>query len=185
MSAAPDTGSVPSSEPLLFYSTKDAYGCFSNFSRHPVHLPLYGSPAGSEVTPWPTTEHYFQAMKFVPHADHIEAVRRAAGGMEAAKCGRERSRPLRPDWDAVKDDVMYVAVTAKFTQQADLRAVLLETGTRTIVEHTANDRYWADGGDGTGKNMLGQLLMRVRADILAELRSNQERDAEVTDSDAQ
>jgi predicted NAD-dependent protein-ADP-ribosyltransferase YbiA (DUF1768 family) len=27
------------------------------------------------------------------------------------------------------------------------------------------DRYWGDGGDGSGKNMLGKILMRVRDDL--------------------
>ena len=39
---------------------------------------------------------------------------------------------------------------------------LLATGDSTIVEHTENDAYWGDGGDGSGKNRLGQILMRVR-----------------------
>ncbi|KAF9194169.1 hypothetical protein BGZ50_006648 [Haplosporangium sp. Z 11] len=36
---------------------------------------------------------------------------------------------------------------------------------RSDWEHTKNDRYWADGGDGTGKNMLGKILMEVREKI--------------------
>ena len=36
---------------------------------------------------------------------------------------------------------------------------------RSIVEHTENDGYWGDGGDGSGKNMLGQILMRVREEL--------------------
>ena len=31
-----------------------------------------------------------------------------------------------------------------------------------IVEHTKNDAYWGDGGDGSGRNMLGRILMEVR-----------------------
>jgi len=31
-----------------------------------------------------------------------------------------------------------------------------------LIEHTKNDSYWADGGDGSGKNRLGQLLMELR-----------------------
>jgi predicted NAD-dependent protein-ADP-ribosyltransferase YbiA (DUF1768 family) len=31
-----------------------------------------------------------------------------------------------------------------------------------IVEHTANDFYWADGGDGSGLNKLGLMLMKIR-----------------------
>jgi N-glycosidase YbiA len=42
---------------------------------------------------------------------------------------------------------------------------LLETGDARIVEHTTRDRYWADGGDGSGRNMLGRLLMRVRDEL--------------------
>jgi hypothetical protein len=34
----------------------------------------------------------------------------------------------------------------------------------------AADSYWGDGGDGSGKNMLGKILMRVRD----ELRGQQE-----------
>jgi ribA/ribD-fused uncharacterized protein len=46
--------------PIYFYSSRDAYGCFSNFSPHGVEL---------KGAWWPTTEHYFQAQKFAgtPH----------------------------------------------------------------------------------------------------------------------
>ena len=53
---------------IHFYSTKDDYGCFSNFSAHPVEL------KGQE---WPTSEHYFQAQKFAGHPDEEEVARRA------------------------------------------------------------------------------------------------------------
>jgi hypothetical protein len=54
---------------------------------------------------------------------------------------------------------------AKFLQHPKLKANLLNTANATIVEHSANDSYWADGGDGSGKNMLGILLMRVREEL--------------------
>lgn len=40
---------------IEFYRTGDEYGCFSNFSAHPIAV-------GGKV--WPTSEHYFQAQKF-------------------------------------------------------------------------------------------------------------------------
>ena len=82
--------------------------------------------------------------------------------MIAARMGRSRKRPLRPDWEEVKDDIMRQAVLAKFSQHADLEALLLGTGDAQLIEHTKNDRYWGDGGDGRGKNMLGKILMEVR-----------------------
>jgi len=137
---------------IHFYSVSDAYGCFSNFSPHPIVL---------KGKTWPTSEHYFQAQKFVGAPDE-EDVRRAESPMVAARMGRSRKRPLRRDWESVKDAVMSEAVLAKFTQHDDLRETLLATGDATIVEHTENDAYWGDGGDGSGKNRLGQILMRVR-----------------------
>ena len=85
--------------------------------------------------------------------------------MIAARLGRDRSSPLRRDWDSVKVSVMTEAVLAKFSQHEDLRALLLATGDAMLIEHTDNDDYWGDGGDGSGKNMLGRILMRVREQL--------------------
>ncbi len=105
-------------------------------------------------------------MKFEGHADE-EEVRSAAKPMLAAQMGRERNRPKRADWQEVKEGVMLEALRAKFTQHEELKAILLGTGEATLVEHTANDSYWGDGGDGSGKNRLGVLLMQVREELRA------------------
>jgi len=34
-----------------------------------------------------------------------------------------------------------------------------------LVEHTTNNSYWGDGGDGSGRIMPGQILMRVQAEL--------------------
>ena len=68
----------------------------------------------------------------------------------------------------MKLDVMRRAVLAKFTQHQELRELLLETGDRKIIEHTANDSYWGDGDNGTGRNMLGIILMEVRDQLRKE-----------------
>lgn len=140
---------------INFYSTKGEYGCFSNFSRHAIFL---------KGKRWPTSEHYFQAQKFAG-TECEEEVRQAAKPMLAASMGRDRKRPLRQDWESVKDQVMLEALRAKFSQHEDLKAILLGTGDAKLVEHTTNDSYWGDGGDGSGKNRLGQLLMQVREEL--------------------
>ena len=53
----------------------------------------------------------------------------------------------------------------RVTQHEDLRRLLLATGDATLVEHTGNDHYWGDGGDGSGRNMLGRILMQVREEL--------------------
>ena len=140
---------------ILFYRQNDSYGEFSNFSAHPFTL---------NGRLWPTSEHYFQAQKFAG-TEHEEAVRNATTPSLAAKLGRSRALPLRADWEAVKDDVMRAALKAKFEQHPKLKSLLLSTGDAELVEHTRNDSYWADGGDGTGKNRLGILLMELRAEL--------------------
>ncbi len=144
--------------PIYFYSTRDAYGCFSNFSAHGIEL---------KGVWWPTSEHYFQAQKFAG-TDHEEAVRRAKTPKQAAEMGRDRARPLRPDWEQVKDDIMREAVRQKFLKHKDIQQILLGTGDEELIEATSNDYYWGCGTNGTGKNMLGKILMEVRAEIRSQ-----------------
>jgi ribA/ribD-fused uncharacterized protein len=137
---------------IRFYSVGETYGEFSNFAAYPIVL---------ASKRWPTSEHYFQAQKFSDPALR-ERIRKAKSPMIAARLGRDRSSPLRRDWESIKVGVMTDAVLAKFSQHQDLAELLLGTGDALLVEHTANDSYWGDGGDGSGKNMLGHVLMRVR-----------------------
>jgi ribA/ribD-fused uncharacterized protein len=138
---------------IYFYRDREQpYGCFSNFSKQGFTL---------EGRYWPTSEHYFQAQKFAGTPDE-EEVRLARAPKIAADRGRDRSRPLRADWEAVKEDVMRHALRAKFTQHDDLRVLLLATGDAEIVENAPGDFYWGIGRDGTGKNRLGALLMELR-----------------------
>lgn len=85
--------------------------------------------------------------------------------MTAKPLGNDRTVPIRPDWESAKDAVMREAVRAKFVQHSDIQAVLLGTGNEALVEAAYNDSYWGSGPDGKGKNMLGKVLMEIRADL--------------------
>ena len=141
---------------INFYNRHDDYYEFTNFYPHRVYI---------DDHIWPTTEHYFQAQKFVgtPYYDHI---RKLPFPREAFSVSRDpvASRWIRGDWIAVKDNVMLKALRVKFEDPV-LKKLLLSTGNKRLVEHTANDSYWGDGGDGRGLNMLGKLLMKVRNEI--------------------
>ena len=130
----------------------------SNFARYPITI-------GKKR--WHTSEHYFQAQKFQNPKDR-DAVRKAKTPMDAARIGRDRKRKLRRDWESVKVSVMREAVMAKFSQHEELKELLLATGNAKLIEHTDNDSYWGDGGDGSGKNMLGRILMEVREKLAAQ-----------------
>ena len=151
--------SEPEARPVIdFYSVRGEYGCFSNFYRATIRV------GGKN---WATTEHYFQAQKFAG-TEYEGRVRQAKTPGEAASLGRRRDFPLRRDWEKVKEDIMFKALRAKFAQHADLAEILVGTDDAELVEHTERDSYWGDGGDGSGRNRLGVLLMQVRDELRAQ-----------------
>jgi N-glycosidase YbiA len=144
---------------IAFYGSRAAYSEFSNFYEAEIEV---------DGVIWPSSEHYFQAMKFQgTDPVQFEAIRNAASPALAAQLGRDRNKVLRLDWEQVKDQVMYRALVAKFTQYDHLKAVLLSTGDASLVEHTERDRYWGDGEDGSGRAMLGKLLVKIRERLRA------------------
>jgi ribA/ribD-fused uncharacterized protein len=142
---------------IYFYSRSSDYHEFSNFSPHGFEL---------DGAFWPTVEHFFQAQKF-PGTDHAETIRLAPKPAAAKRMGRSRKYPLRPDWEQVKDDLMRRGVRRKFETHADLRELLLSTGDEELVENAPGDYYWGCGKTGTGRNMLGKILMEVRDSLRA------------------
>ena len=140
---------------IKFYSVNDAYGEFSNFALFPIKI-------GGKY--WPTSEHYFQAMKFESKKDQ-KLVRCSNNPFEAARIGRSRKKKIKKNWDYIKNNVMKEALLCKFTQHDDLKQLLITTEDSILIEHTDSDNYWGDGGNGKGKNMLGKLLMEVREKI--------------------
>jgi ribA/ribD-fused uncharacterized protein len=144
--------------PIEFYSKIPAYREFSNF--FPSAFDLDGKR-------WPTTEHYFQAQKFTATPEYQEEIRLAKTPEKAKSLGGSREKPIRADWDQVREDVMKKALKAKFTQNADLKAMLLSTGNRPLVEANPTDSYWGYGRTKKGKNRMGILLQQLRDELRA------------------
>lgn len=143
------------SKTINFYNKNEPYYEFTNF--FPCQIKLKGKT-------WPTTEHYFQAQKFAG-TPLEEEVRLLATPREVFNFARNHKAEVRADWFQVNDAVMHEAVWAKFTQHPDLAKLLIDTEDAVLVEHTENDHHWGDGGDGSGKNKLGRLLMQVREEL--------------------
>ena len=147
---------------IRFHLKTAEHGYLSNFWALPRPLLLDGKE-------WPTTEHYFQAQKFIEtDPDHGEAIRLTKPPVRVWRMGNDDDHPRRADWKAVEDDVMRKAVRAKFRQDPELAEKLLATGNARLVEHTSTDAYWGDGGDGKGLNRLGEILMEVRSELRHE-----------------
>jgi ribA/ribD-fused uncharacterized protein len=143
---------------IYFYTVDEPYGCFSNFSPHPIQL---------DGLDWQTVEHYYQAQKFIGTEQEklVSVIREVQTPMEAATIGRDRTQKLRSDWEAVKAQVMWKAVLTKFLTHPDIQEILLNTGEELIVEDSPTDYYWGCGQEKTGRNQLGKILMKVRQEI--------------------
>ncbi|MET0601837.1 MAG: NADAR family protein [Baekduia sp.] len=138
---------------------------------------------------FPTVEHAFQAAKVepaTPHfAEHYRRIAEAPSPGAAKRLGsprgfREHGATLRQGWDEIKVVVMLACLRKKFASSAapgmavdqggrlppsGLDRLLLHTGRRVLVEgNTWNDTYWGVC-NGVGTNMLGRLLMLVRAEL--------------------
>lgn len=159
MAATPTSGSGTSTttERILFYHRQDPYYEFTNFFASKIFLDGFS---------WPTTEHYFQAAKF-DDADLKRQIRECGGPGKAAEMGRNKaySKLLRKDWDTYRLEAMMIALRAKFTQHAELKKLLLSTGEAELVEDSPKDSFWGIGPLGDGKNQLGVLLMKLRAEL--------------------
>jgi len=92
---------------------------------------------------------------------------------EHKKYGRLVKNFCQEEWDAVADDVVFTANLAKFSQNEDLKRLLLSTGDKIIVECAPYDKIWGNGmnitetintpeKDWKGTNRLGKAIMRVR-----------------------
>ena len=138
---------------IRFYLKRDPYGCFCNFAPYPVEI---------DGKIWKTTEHYYHAQRFAG-TEYEEIIRNIKTPFQAKEVAKSGIYPRRSDWFDVKFEIMMKAVTAKFNQHHDLRDILVSTGNAILKEHTELDHYWADGGDGSGRSRLGEILMIVRS----------------------
>ena len=127
------------------------------------------SPFVVDGKTYATNEHFYQASKATCDDDH-ELVRNQPGPKDAMIAGRYKIR-CREDWErpvtlaapyTLKEMKMGRGLVAKFSQNRELREALLATGDDELVEHSRNDSYWGDPGDGSGSNVLGKMLMRLR-----------------------
>lgn len=141
---------------INFYSAKAEYGYFSSF--------WFGAPFKKDGHSYPTREHFFQSKKF-EGTKYESEIRKIKGPWDCAKAGRDKSKPLRKDWESVKYSIMLEGIMLQCEQNPEFKKLLLETGDAKLVEHTENDAIWGDGGNGKGTNLLGKALMEARSKL--------------------
>lgn len=148
---------------LAYYTDRDGYIWFDDEDNRYTFFLSNFYPCSVRIwnMKFPSAEAAHQAAKFL-HKPALAARFTQLDAEEALKLGQRHSYEQRADWYKIREDVMLDILRAKFNQHPDLTQRLLATGDAYLVEHTDRDSYWADGGDGKGKNILGKLLMRLR-----------------------
>lgn len=122
---------------------------------------------------WPTVQHFYQAMKFRdPRAQ--ERIRCCTTAAQANELGHAMKAHVREDFyqqskggqpRALK--AMLGGTQSKFLQNQDLAMLLINTSSARLVEHSV-DKLWGDGGDGSGQNMNGKILEKIREQLIRD-----------------
>lgn len=147
---------------IKFSRARGEYGCFSNFATAKIEL---------DGLTFMSSEAAWQALKTTDinkrklFCDVTPTVAKRAG----------RRLDLRPDWEAVKYQLMVEVLRAKFSQHEDMKITLLSTGDEELMEDTTgwHDNIWGNCScvnckDIQGTNLLGKALMQVREELRNE-----------------
>lgn len=137
--------------PIFFNKSSQPCYEFSNTAE--------GFPITVDGVVYPSTNHYYHAMKFTTLPNLMERVRKSK---DPAKLAKENEDNVDDDFPDRRDDVMKEALFAKFTQHPELKKILVGTGNRLLVLETSRDEYWGIGSSGRGENKLGLFLGSLR-----------------------
>lgn len=124
---------------------------------------------GFDGVRYPTSEHAYQAQKFIETDAWLAMlIQQATSAHEAFKIAENHQSKRRADWDSVKVSIMRSILIAKVEQHEYVRRKLLQSADRRLAENSWRDSFWGWGADQQGMNMLGKLWMDIRAELLAK-----------------
>lgn len=145
-------GIIGNKEVIRFYRARGAHGFLSNLYKHPVKF---------EGREFPTSEHAYQFGKFKDPKVKEWAMSAPKPHLLAILAHGLFWWDITENWNETKVERMLNVLRAKFSNQ-DLRQKLIETQDAILIENSKTDAFWGIGKKGKGKNMLGELLMKVR-----------------------
>lgn len=152
-------------------------GIFSNWAKAPFKAQLkrgFDQP----ILDFNTSEQYMMAQKSVVFhdAERLMLIMKSSNPKEQKAYGRQVVGFDIETWAVVARELTYIGVYAKFVQNPKLTELILSTGHKWLIEASPMDNVWgiglapndstnSDPKNWTGKNWLGQVLMKVRDDI--------------------
>ncbi|CAH0028007.1 unnamed protein product [Clonostachys rhizophaga] len=179
-----------STAPLFFHHEDRKYGEFSQWysSSFVVSKLQISALVGQPVSSFSSPGDYSDDIPFVTAEQFMMFCKAACFGDRSIAAQILQTRDPRDQkglgrvvagfdpvkWDAVKSSIVATASLAKFGQNEELRAFLLGTGRRELIEAAPNDRIWGIGFSEKdarnmrsrrewGENLLGRALVRCTA----------------------
>jgi ribA/ribD-fused uncharacterized protein len=139
------------------------------------------SPFEVDGLTFDTAEHHMMWGKATLFGDELSAkrIRAARTPKQAKDLGQQVGNFDQATWDAHRTEIVVTGNVHKFRQHDDLRAFLLSTGDRVLVEASPLDRIWGiglreddpraeDPAQWRGLNLLGFALGEVRKVLALE-----------------
>lgn len=144
-----------SGEVVGFYERE--FYVFSNFSSFQVEW---------KGKKWPTSEHAYQAAKFLNTAPELaEEIFHCNSSDDAFKIAKANGDKAPNNWEEIKVGIMEDIVRNKLQQNPYVMHKLMQTGDRLIVEDSPKDDCWGWGPNRDGRNELGKIWMKLREEI--------------------
>ncbi|CAO1625462.1 unnamed protein product [Sympodiomycopsis kandeliae] len=167
--AEPDLPEVDEDEiaaPIEFLHKGAPYFWLSNHFLIPIYY---------DNIRYPSAEHLFQSLKFMPHKPELaKSIRKIELPSDAIRLARKNAQFVRSGWrqEGLNVIAMRQVLLLKFTQHSALRSRLIQTGDRELLNSSPTDVFWGTGRaigaskPAVGRNELGKALMKTRESLL-------------------
>ena len=153
----------------FFWHEYEDYGVFSQWFDYSFEI---------EGIRYANAEQYMMAKKALLAGDleYYALIMHEPNPQKCKKLGKDVRNLDVAAWSKCKEEVVYHANLAKFSQNEKARTYLLSTGNKIIAEASPYDTEWGIGLEAShpdstnpakwkGKNLLGKVLMRVRDEL--------------------
>ena len=153
---------------IYFFRESGKYGSFSNF---------YASRFVENNIEFNCSEQYFMYYKCLTFDKEnkylLEAILNEKSPGKIKNFGRQVKNYNDKIWNEKRYSVMINALRLKFTQNKEIKDLLISTKEKLLFEASPFDKIWGIGFEGKtaanmidktkfGKNLLGQALMEIR-----------------------
>lgn len=151
---------------ICFHNPNEENGYLSNW--YPSEFEVSG------IT-YTSAEQYMMYKKAVLFHDSASAkkIRNSRNPKDIKTFGRLVTGYAEPVWNGVRQIIVYEGLLAKFSQNPELYAFLLNTGDSLLAECAVKDKIWGiglsmqdpdrfDQTKWSGQNLMGYTLMMVR-----------------------